>query len=216
MLDNVEMLERLSAMWKAGTLTDEEFGAQKAELLSRWGRSSTSFEAANNLRSKQDLHAGFSFGSRLPRIAALVTAIGVAGAAVVWGFSGTAETSSSGGETQSIADVTDARAQSSDSGECSEYDGVSNNVARGQLGAYFMMYSPVESSTFAKLRENGGLRVTGFPRVSGTCNAAFRVQGVVDGTSYDVQLVCPILESASSDVPGKMLASSIDIKGCQS
>ncbi len=34
MLDKVEMLERLSAMWKAGTLNDEEFQNEKWKLLS--------------------------------------------------------------------------------------------------------------------------------------------------------------------------------------
>lgn len=101
------------------------------------------------------------------------------------------------------------------SGECTEYNAASSDV-EGQLFAYFALHDAMESSVFSKIRDNGGYHVTGFPRLGGKCHLAFKVQGVVSGNSYNVEGMCPILESVTSDSDSsKKAVSRIDVERCE-
>lgn len=106
--------------------------------------------------------------------------------------------------------------QSENNHACNEYDGVTDEVASGQLYAYFSMYNSVDSSVFSELKRNGGLSVVGFPRVGGKCNVAFKARGIVKGDSYDIDITCPVLGSVNSDSDSsKKSVSKIDVENCR-
>ncbi|WP_435198954.1 hypothetical protein [Qipengyuania sp. 902] len=199
MLEKIALLERLAAARQAGHLSEAEFAEEKSLILASFSHSAPAVNGSEEFRASR------STAFWLPIV---VLAAVIAVAIMLWWSSTSpspaannqmANNESGASSTKDLEQPEIQLAAAPSADLCQRYQFVQTSTGvdspYSALYAYFAMSSPIESSVYGQLRQNGGVAFTDVKSVRGECHAEFAISGVVDGTSYNLRVLCPIKNS---------------------
>ena len=191
-LDKVEMLERLTTMWKDGALNDDEFQQQKAAILSDQEEDYSAGYRTPVQRLMSTI--GLINGRPTIRLSIFVLSFFVLLTAWIWWQNAPNSAPNSATHANRIANW------SNDTFWDGRPVGPTNRcrvlkvTGSAELG---MMSGPNWEQGYdtpyaikEKIKAIGGL-TTGIIYQDGQCKAAFQVNAAVDGTSYNWRAICP-------------------------
>lgn len=207
MLETVETLERLSAMWKAGTLSDDEFSAQKAMVLSRL-----------SAPVEQDDSAGwksFTASGSARWIAACAVIAMLALAITYWTTIGSSSAGVSGEEgLDSSLDGESGQAAADESCK-SRYAITWFAQSSMAMGPYDQYSGGYPSAIVSYLRDNEVVDWQ-IRSVDGECRLMYGADFQYNGTSYSFSASCPFpaKDLKPSDKPGQQVLQSLPLNEC--